>query len=66
MDEKLVMECLRMLKERRDYWGKATQKGSAVANSCYSSAVLMLSYAIEGNSDCLRNFDYYGDDALLL
>ena len=63
MDEKLVKECLRMFEERCKYYDALpsfTEKELACA---YSNAATMLEYAINGNAECLTQFDTYGEGA---
>lgn len=72
MDEQLVRECLRMFskraedhKERAAYFRhkgeiylRALEDGTTTA---YENAAIMLEYAIEGNAECLKQFDYFGE-----
>ena len=59
MNEQLIRECLRMLRERERAWKEAGDFNTEVA---YSSAADMLEYAINDNAECLAQFDYYGED----
>lgn len=69
MNEKMIMECLRLLTDRRDRYrdsiamrlavdGKLTDTDDYAVFSAYSSAVAMLEYAIAGDADCLAQYDY--------
>lgn len=68
-NETALEMCLRMLKERADYWNlKGNQvdpylRGAFFGRAdAYNSAVSMLEYVIQDNIDCLRQFDYYHED----
>ena len=44
--------------------GDRAQRCDNVAGACsYKSVLSMLEYAHEGNIECLRQFDYYGEEA---
>lgn len=58
-NEKLVWKVLKMLHERARYWEKESDLARA---STYQSAHDMLLYALDGNEECLRQFDYYGEE----
>lgn len=65
-NETALEMCLRMLKERADYWNlRGNQcdpylRGSFFGRAdAYKAAVSILEYAMQDNIDCLRQFDYY-------
>ena len=58
MNTNLFTELLRMFRERAKYHRDLDCPETAAA---YESASMMLKYAIEGNEECLRQFDYYHD-----
>ena len=68
MNEKLIYEVLRMLEERSAYY--ETKSGTKQSEfyegvfcgkaGAYGSAVHMLRYALAGNEECLKEFDYFG------
>lgn len=71
--EELLMEVVRMLREREDYfekeWQKSAQRGlenSAAMflgkSNAYNSARQMLMAALTDNVEILRQFDYYGEE----
>ena len=66
MDEQLVRDCLRMLRNRESYYLNSFQNGKSfnldvdcAVYGAYSSAVAMLEYAIKGDKETLSQFDYY-------
>jgi hypothetical protein len=72
MNEQLVRDCLRMFREREDYykeeWNKEFDKNGSPPDNlwgmmmAYDNAACMLEYALNGNSKALAQFDYYGKD----
>lgn len=69
MKEQLVRDCLRMFREREDYYkeeyNKEFDKGGSPDNlwgmmMAYNSAASMLEYALNGDNEALAQFDYYG------
>lgn len=58
-NEKLVWKVLKMLHQRAQHWQKTDDISRAQA---YQSAHDMLLYALDGNEECLRQFDYYGEE----
>lgn len=58
-NEKLVWKVVKMLHERAQTWGK---NGDYYTAQAYQSAHDMLLYALDGNEECLRQFDYYGEE----
>lgn len=59
MNENLFEMCVRMFEER----ARAHDKAQQIEMACvYANCAQMLKYAIEGNYDCLRQWDYYGED----
>lgn len=73
--ENLLMEVVRMLREREDYFEKEWLKaGAAGLNStaalalgksgAYNSARQMLMAALTDNKEILRQYDYFGQDPL--
>ena len=68
MDEQLIRDCLRMLRDRKRYYQNNIKNGKslnldvdyAVAGA-YSSAATMLEYAIKKDKEILSQFDYYGE-----
>lgn len=70
MNEELLMEVVRMLREREDYfdteWIKAEDAGQATSAamllgkaSAYNSARQMLMAALTDNKEILREYDQY-------
>jgi len=71
MDEQLVRDCLQMYRERENYyraeWCKRSKDGLKVTDflvmaDAYSNAAMMLEYALQGNAEVLRQYDYFGED----
>lgn len=73
-DENLLMEVVRMLREREDYFEKEWQKmarrglGESAAlmlgkSTAYDSARQMLMAALTDNKEILREYDCYGENA---
>lgn len=71
MNEKLVKEVVRILRECEDYynreWLKAEGAGQGTSASlmlgktlAYESARQMLMAALTGNEEILREYDYFG------
>lgn len=71
MSEELLMEVVRMLREREDYFEKEWQKtehagqGTSAAlmlgkSLAYNSARQMLMAALTDNVEILREYDYFG------
>ena len=58
-NEKLVWKVVKMLYQRAQYWNKRNRHEMAEA---YQTAHDILLYALDGNEECLRQFDYYGED----
>ena len=54
-DERLVWSVVRMLYERARYW----EDSSLERSLAYQSAHDMLLYALDGNAECLKEFDTY-------
>ena len=54
VNEFLIRECLRMLRDRSEYWENAGEYGRCVA---YESAADMLEYALDDNAECLAQYD---------
>jgi len=62
-NETALEMCLRMLKERAEYWYKNSDDEYELGvSSGYESAVTILEYAMHDNIECLRQFDYYHED----
>lgn len=67
-NETALEMCLRMLKERADYWNSGISGDSFIRGmvsgraDAYNSAAIMLEYAMQNNIECLRQFDYYHED----
>ena len=68
MNKELLMEVVRMLREREDYYEKewmAEQETSAAMMfgkaSAYNSARQMLMAALVDNKEILREYDYFGE-----
>lgn len=59
MNEQLIKKALSMLGTRYE---AAQRRGDIDTASAYSSACDILRYAIEGNEDCLKEFDYVDVD----
>lgn len=59
MKENLFEMCVRMFGERARAHDK---EGQIEMASAYANCATMLKYAIEGNYDCLRQFDYFSED----
>lgn len=70
IDENLIYEAQRMLHERCVYYQRAgsmtTSKGFKIRYSAmvtaYSSACDILLAAVQGNTEILKEFDYYRED----
>lgn len=63
MNEELIRDCLRMLRQRSKYWSKHGPTVQEFTMSCaYANAADILEYAINGDAETLANFDYYGED----
>lgn len=67
MNEKLIARALRMLEDRADHWEAMScmdnhDEGAGARASAYGSAVDILRYAIEGNVECLAQYDYRKDN----
>lgn len=70
MNDKLIFRALRMLRKRADYWHKRGRKSTSAAvaahahtrASAYESACDILRYAIIGDEEALKEFDYYDLD----
>lgn len=70
MNEKLLMEVVRMLRERENYfdkeWAKAENAGQGISAammlgkaSAYNSARQMLMLALTDNKEILQEYDQY-------
>ena len=57
MSEQLIFYALDILKARADYWEKNEPMYAG-----YNSAVAILTAAIKGQEEILRQFDYYPRD----
>ncbi len=57
-NEKLIWKALKMLHERAQYW----EQTDWIRASAYQSAHDILLYALDGNEECLRQFDTYGKE----
>lgn len=59
----LVEEVCRMLSERSEYhltqWETCHEDIHLSASMAYSTAKTMLQYALDGDRDCLKEYDYY-------
>ena len=75
MNEELLMEVVRMLREREDYFEKEWLKAGAAGlspsaaimlgkTSAYNSARQMLMAALTGDVEILHGYDYFGQDSL--
>lgn len=70
IDENLIHEAQRMLHERCVYYQRAESKTTnrefkicyGAMLSAYSSACDILLAAVQGNTEVLKQFDYYGED----
>jgi len=69
MDEQLVRDCLRMFRDRKNYYQNTIKNGKSLnldadyaAAGAYSSAATMLEYALRGDKEILSQFDYYGEE----
>ena len=63
MNEELIRDCLRMFRQRVQYWKKHSSTGEKYGMKCaYENAADMLEYAINGDAETLANFDYYNED----
>lgn len=58
-NEKLVWKVVKMLHQRYTY---CIIHGEGTKAQAYQSAHDMLLYALDGNEDCLRQFDYYREE----
>lgn len=67
-NETALEMCLRMLRERAEYWKSGISGDSYIRGmvggraDAYTSAACMLEYAMQDNIECLRQFDYYHKD----
>lgn len=72
-NENLLMDVVRMLREREDYfekeWQKFARRGlensaamSLGKSNAYNSARQMLMAALTDNVEILHEFDYYGEE----
>lgn len=66
MNEELIARALRMLEDRAKYWMKTARPWSYAEDvaraSAYNSAVEILRSAMEGNIECLAQFDAYREE----
>lgn len=70
INENLIYEAQRMLHERCVYYQRAEGKTASkefkirysAAASAYASACDILLAAVQGNTEILKEFDYYGED----
>ena len=71
MDEQLMRDCLRMYRERENYYRTEWRKRSAdgldvveflTAANAYEDAAMMLEYALQAKAEILRQYDYFGED----
>ena len=70
IDENLISEAQRMLHERCAYYLRAQSKTTnkefkiryGAAFSAYHSACDILLAAVQGNTEALKEFDYYGEE----
>lgn len=71
MNEPLVRDCLRMYRERENYyrteWRKRSKDGLKATDflimaDAYSNAAIMLEYALQDNAEILQQYDYFGED----
>jgi len=58
-NEKLIWKALKMLHKRARYW---EEFGDLTRAGAYQSAHDILLYALDGNEECLNQFDYFGKD----
>ena len=58
-NEKLIWKVVKMLYSRSEYW---KVRKDYVRAQAYQSAHDMLLYALDGNEECLRQFDYYREE----
>lgn len=58
-NEKLVWKVVKMLYQRHKFWDERESYEYAAA---YRAAHDMLLYALDGNEECLRQFDCYGEE----
>ena len=75
MNEELLMEVVRMLREREEYYDAEYKKSLNCGNYriapmklgkslAYGSAREMLMAALTDNKEILRQYDYFGQDPL--
>lgn len=69
MNEQLIRDCLRMLRDRKNYYQNNIKNGKSLnldadyaAAGAYSSAATMLEYAIKDDKEILAQFDYYKEN----
>jgi len=69
MDEQLIRDCLRMFRDRKNYYQNTIKNGKSLnldadyaAAGAYSSAATMLEYAIKKDKEILAQFDYYKEN----
>ena len=58
-NEKLIWKALKMLHARARYWEK---NYDFIKASTYQSAHDILLYALDGNEECLRQFNTYEEE----
>lgn len=62
-NETALEMCLRMLRERAEYWYKTSDDDYEAGISVgYETAASMLEYAMRDDIECLCQFDYYHED----
>ena len=69
MNEQLIKDCLRMLRDRKNYYQNTIKNGKSLnldadnaAAGAYNSAATMLEYAIKNDKEILAQFDYYKEN----
>lgn len=58
-NETALEMCLRMFKERADWYENSDDEYEKGVCISYFNAATMLKYAMQGNIKCLSKFDYY-------
>lgn len=63
-NEKLIWQALKILYNRAQYWEniQLPDKSNFYMAGAYQNAHDILLYALDGNEECLRQFDTYGKE----
>lgn len=61
MKPETVELLLKIISDRANWWAKRNDYATA---GTYGTVLDMLMYALDDNIECLRQFDYYGEEIL--